>query len=83
MSVQTSSYRTLEQADLNTVVDPPAPQSRVKSAPRPGQDPYPTRLVEPPAPALPGPRAGRGLVARSAIVSGGPRRHAGPRVSPR
>lgn len=47
MSVQTSSYRMLEQADLNAVVDSPDPQSRVKSAPRPGQDPYPTRLAEP------------------------------------
>jgi len=47
MSVQTSSYRTLEHPDLRSVVDSPDPQSRVKSAPRPGQDPYPTRLAEP------------------------------------
>ena len=48
MSVQTSSCRTLEQTRLrHAVVDSPDPQSRVRSAPRPGQDPYPTRLAEP------------------------------------
>ncbi|RTQ98940.1 ectoine hydroxylase [Halomonas nitroreducens] len=47
MSVQTSSNRPLEQAKSHTVVDAPDPQSRVRSAPLPGEDPYPTRLAEP------------------------------------
>ncbi|MBB3192032.1 ectoine hydroxylase [Halomonas cerina] len=47
MSVQTSSNRPLEQANLHTVIDSPDPESRVRSAPRRGQDPYPTRLSTP------------------------------------
>lgn len=43
MSVQTSSNQTL----LHTIGDAPEPISRVKGAPRHGQDPYPTRLAEP------------------------------------
>ncbi|PSJ21196.1 ectoine hydroxylase [Halomonas sp. ND22Bw] len=47
MSVQTSSDRPLHQATPSDIVDSPDPQSRVRSAPRPGEDPYPTRLSEP------------------------------------
>ncbi|MDT8895531.1 ectoine hydroxylase [Halomonas sp. I1] len=47
MSVQTSSDRPLKQATPFDIVDSPDPQSRVRSAPLPGEDPYPTRLAEP------------------------------------
>lgn len=47
MSVKTSERTLQESVYQHGVVDSPDPQSRVKSAPRPGDDPYPTRLAEP------------------------------------
>ncbi|WP_275286807.1 ectoine hydroxylase [Halomonas elongata] len=47
MSVQTSSSRPLPHANARTDLTSPEAESRVRSAPRPGQDPYPTRLTEP------------------------------------
>ena len=47
MSVKTSDRAFEKTVSRHGVVDSPDPQSRVKSAPRPGEDPYPTRLAEP------------------------------------
>ncbi len=47
MSVKTSSRKLKEAVSRHAIVDSPDPLSRVKSAPRPGEDPYPTRLAEP------------------------------------
>ena len=47
MSVKTSDRMLHETVSRRAVVDSPDSQSRVRSAPRPGQDPYPTRLAEP------------------------------------
>ncbi|MFB9146010.1 ectoine hydroxylase [Halomonas alkalicola] len=47
MSVKTSDHTLHDTVTPQAVVDSPDPQSRVRSAPRPGQDPYPTRLSEP------------------------------------
>lgn len=47
MSVQTSSNRTPNQIPFPTINDSPGLENRVRSAPRQGQDPYPTRLREP------------------------------------
>ncbi|MDT0501641.1 MULTISPECIES: ectoine hydroxylase [unclassified Halomonas] len=47
MSVKTSERMLQESANPHHVVDSPDPQSRVRSAPCPGDDPYPTRLAEP------------------------------------
>lgn len=47
MSVQTSSNPKLKQADFAATAGTSAAPSRVKGAPRAGQDPYPTRLSEP------------------------------------
>ncbi len=47
MSVQTSSSRPLPQANAKTDLNFLEAESRVRSAPLPDEDPYPTRLSEP------------------------------------